>query len=155
LIHFRVKSARFVFTDESLRELVANYPDVFRSLVSGVGQGGANVLGVRGDLADSAQQTGEWLGRSVGLPDWWIERVRPYAEGAGRLVAGPTAQEVRQQVEGVTGEFYQPQTPFGQTANNIGQNAVQMLAGAPMANALSKSGFRKWFTDSLLLRGPK
>ena len=122
---------RQLFTNDDLRALVASYPDVFRSFLSGVEQGGVNVLGTRGDQANAGLRAGEWLGRSVGLPDWWIEAVRPYAEGAGRLVAGPTSQELQQQME-----IYQPQTSFGRTAQNVGRNVMQTTAGAPILKGL-------------------
>jgi hypothetical protein len=49
--------------------------------------------------------------------------------GARSALELPTSPGIQQAVENRTGQFYQPQTPAGQTAENAGRHTPQFLMG--------------------------
>jgi hypothetical protein len=104
--------------------------DVAKSGGAGLAKGTIGLAGLPGAIEDATN----WLGRqSVGrvgnymrgegftAPSFQDVETRRAAMGLGSQKALPSAEGMQKAVEGVTGEFYKPQTVAGQYAGTIGE----------------------------------
>jgi hypothetical protein len=129
------------FTDDDLATLVANYPDLAKGFGVGVARGAINVGGLVGDTRELATR----FAGSMGIPE-------AHARGAinrmpffGPAISyTPTSPELQQAVEGQTGPFYEPVTPYGRFARNGGEMAVQAAVGGPLMRGLKTAIERQW-----------
>jgi DNA-binding GntR family transcriptional regulator len=92
--------------------------DVIKSSGIGVARGLIGLGGMVGDVTDIAskgiKKASDFVSDQVGLPRY---------EPAGDSVLNniPTSTSLTKNVEGVTGEFYKPQTPAGHYAETVGE----------------------------------
>lgn len=104
--------------------------DVAKSAGVGLGKGIINTAGMFGDARELTAKAVNWGSKKLGyeIP----------AEAASRAMkavpllpmwSGPTSKELRSGVEGVTGEFYKPQTKPGHYAENVAEMAPAAIAG--------------------------
>jgi hypothetical protein len=102
---------------------VSTAADVAKSAVSGVGKGLTGLAGLPGDLAEygarGLDRATKFIGGKLGVdvPD---RADRPPTFGSADIQKG---------VEGVTGEFYKPQTTYGKYAHTVGEFAPGILGG--------------------------
>lgn len=94
--------------------------DVMKSAGSGVAKGALNVLGAPGDIGSMVSRGAQAIGvpesvrNAAGTAMSALPMTRPFARGA-------TSQDLQNQVEQVTGEFYKPQTTAGKYAHSVGE----------------------------------
>lgn len=106
--------------------------DVGKSAGIGLARGAIGVAGLLGDLtglgakgiaaASDAISTSR-IGKELGLEPY----KRP--DGGSVLDNIPTSQSITKAVEGVTGDFYEPQTTSGEYARTVGEFVPAALAG--------------------------
>lgn len=109
--------------------------DVGKSLVSGVGQGVIGSVGAAGDIATAASSGAAYLLERFGTP--MLQKLAPELQeklgSAIQRVRGgplpPTTASLQEKVEGVTGDFYEPQTTAGEYAETIGEFAPGVIGG--------------------------
>lgn len=121
--------------------------DVAKSAGSGLAKGAIGVAGLPGAIEDATN----WLARqSVGrvgnymrgqgftAPSFQDVEARRAEMGLGSQKALPSAEGMQKAVEGVTGEFYKPQTVAGQYAGTIGEflPGMALPGGTLMQRAL-------------------
>lgn len=98
--------------------------DMAKSAGIGAAKGTIGLAGVIGDLQSAGPSFGKWIDAKLGFttPKLTPEQEKFIAQyrhlGAGRL---PTSDEIRKQVESVTGDFYQPKTTPGKYAETVGE----------------------------------
>lgn len=114
--------------------------DIGKSAVSGLGKGVVSALGLPGDIGTLAARGAE----AAGVP--------PEArEMAGKVFSAfpftrpfatqPGSQEIQKQVEGVTGEFYKPQTKAGKVTETVGEFApAALMPGGAIQRGLNVAG---------------
>ena len=100
--------------------------DVAKSTGVGIGKGVIALGGLAGDLTDlgakGLQKASDFINDKVGL-----DRYVPSGESV--LSNIPTSASLTKNVEGVTGEFYKPQTMPGHFAETVGEFLPAALAG--------------------------
>lgn len=104
---------------------ISTAEDVGKSLVSGIGTGLTSLAGIPGDLYDlgglGAKKLVEGItGRKSAVP-----------EDFKAPLEAPSSGEVKQAVEGVTGEFYKPKTTAGEYAETVGEFLPGGASAAP------------------------
>jgi hypothetical protein len=101
--------------------------DVAKSAGIGLVRGAIGVAGMAGDLTDlgskGIQAASDYVSDKIG--------VEPYKRPAGGSVLDriPGSQDITSAVEGVTGDFYKPETTAGEYARTIGEFVPAALAG--------------------------
>jgi hypothetical protein len=123
------------FTDDDLATLVANYPDLVKGFGVGAAGGAIKIGGLVGDAREGAVR----FAGSMGIPEVHARGAINRMPFFGPAISyTPTSPELQQAVEGQTGPFYEPVTPYGRFALKGGDWAVQALAGAPMTMSLKR-----------------
>jgi DNA-binding GntR family transcriptional regulator len=101
--------------------------DVAKSAGVGVGKGVIALGGMVGDLtnlgAKGLEKADKYISEKIGAEPYH----RP--EGPSALDNIPTSESLTNNVKGVTGEFYQPQTTAGHYAETVGEFVPAALAG--------------------------
>lgn len=116
------------------REIAA---DVLKSGGVGVAKGGIGILGTLGDATNLGAKGIEAASNYVS-DKFGIERYqRP--EKPSILEHIPTSESIQKGVEKHTGEFYKPQTPYGEYADTTGQFAGGAVLG-PMNGTRAVAG---------------
>jgi len=97
--------------------------DIAASGAAGAGQGMSNFLGAAGDLRNLASHATDIAGRTLGVDPSKIQTIKDVASkiAPAPLAYGPTSQDVRHGIEGVTGEFHKPETTYGKYARSIAE----------------------------------
>lgn len=95
---------------------VSTVADVGKGLVSGIGKGATYLAGLPGDAAKLMEAGGEWVGNKMGLKPL-PEDVKQQLHSSQPFSSG----EIQKGIEGVTGEFYEPQTTPGKYAHTAGE----------------------------------
>ena len=109
--------------------------DVAKSAGIGVVKGGVGLAGMGGDLRNVASAAVDWIGGKAGASPETVAGIKDTASKAvqfsplASLVNAPSSQDIQKKIEGVTGEFYKPQTTAGEYAKTIGEFAPAALAG--------------------------
>jgi hypothetical protein len=109
--------------------------DALKSGGIGVVKGGLGMLGAPGDLGSMASGAFDAAAGALGADPNTVGQFKNVARMATRAVpmlapfAGPTSQDLQKTVEGVTGEFYKPQTVLGEYAQTAGEFAPAMIGG--------------------------
>lgn len=99
--------------------------DVAKSAGIGVAQGAIGLVTLPANLADLGAQAVDFLGDQVGANPGLSEYTKNL----------PTYQNTKQAIEGLTGEFYEPQTVLGKYARTVGEFAP----GAGVMGGLSRA----------------
>jgi hypothetical protein len=101
--------------------------DVAKSAGVGVAKGGIQLAGLPGDARALASMATDKIGGAVGASPETIRGIKDVAYGAVRatpflapFALGKTSEQLQKGVEGVTGEFYKPQTTSGEYAETVG-----------------------------------
>jgi DNA-binding FadR family transcriptional regulator len=104
--------------------------DIAKSAGVGVGKGVIGLGGAVGDLSNlgaaGLAKASEYLQKTLGLPKDHFLFANPLPDEAKAALRSildyvPTSQNITKQVEGVTGEFYKPQTRPGEYAQTVGE----------------------------------
>lgn len=110
--------------------------DVAKSAGVGVAKGAIGLAGLPGDVRTLAGAATDWVGGKLGASQESIDALKSGVQRGARLVPGlnafagaPTSQEIQKGVEGVTGEFYKPQTMAGEYAQTAGEFLPAAAAG--------------------------
>lgn len=109
--------------------------DVAKSGGIGLVKGGLGILGAPGDIGSIASGAVDMAAGAVGAPAEKVQQFKDMARLFAKTnpmlapFAGPTSQELQKKVEGVTGEFYKPQTVLGEYAQTAGEFAPAMIGG--------------------------
>jgi hypothetical protein len=124
------------------------YSDAWRSLVSGLEQGGITLAGSPGDIAAVAPVFANIVGHKLGLDptkhafpamtDYLGSKLGIDPDTTNRFKNGvskladwiPTSDDIRSKVENVTGPLYQPTTDTGHVLHTIGEYAPALVGGA-------------------------
>lgn len=100
--------------------------DVAKSAGIGVARGAIGLAGIVGDLtnfgAKGIKTASDFVADKVGVP-----RYEPQGESVLNNI--PTSESITKAIEGVTGEFYKPQTTAGHYAETVGEFAPASLLG--------------------------
>jgi hypothetical protein len=122
--------------------------DVAKSAGVGIGKGALNILGSIGDYSDlgakGLEAADRFISNKLGM-----EPYKPPMDRSQSVLNNiPTSASLQKNVEGVTGEFYKPQTTAGKYAETIGEflpsaavgpgSAVGRVAAAMAAGAGSE-----------------
>jgi hypothetical protein len=109
-------------TDPKLLEQLNATPgvaeDMAKAAVSGAGRGLVGIAGFPADMFELGSRGGAWINRKLGGTNVRQDQVPEYGSEA-----------LQKKVEGVTGEFYKPQTTAGKYAHTVGEFAPAVLAG--------------------------
>lgn len=101
--------------------------DVAKSAGIGVAKGTIGLGGLVGDLTDlgskGIKKASDFVSDQVGIP-----RYEP-TQGTSVLNHIPTSASLTKNIEGVTGEFYKPQTTAGHYAETVGEFLPAAVAG--------------------------
>lgn len=113
--------------------------DVAKSGAAGLAEGGISLAGLAGDAASMNERIFRGGAEMLGAPEWLADA----AGTAGRWTMGPlrnapTSEQIAAPIKEVTGEFYQPQTGWGQAAHTAGVLAPGALLGP--GGALARIG---------------
>jgi len=108
---------------------VSTATDIAKSAGVGLGRGSIGLAGLVGDITDlgakGLRAAESYISDKIG-----IEPYKPPVEpGKSVLDKIPTSESITKAVEGVTGEFYKPQTTAGQYAQTIGEFAPGVIGG--------------------------
>ena len=105
--------------------------DIAKGTVGGLGRGVAGTIGLGGTIGNLTR----WGLEKAGVPEGGIDyakRVLNRAAPMTRVFSGPDAGQVQGAIEGVTGEFYKPQTIPGQYASTVAEFAPgALIPGGP------------------------
>lgn len=120
-------------TPEELRadKGVLTTEDVLKSTGVGFGQGLIDIGGTVGDTRKMGADVLKWGAGKLGVDS---PAVTQGIDTGTKLLMGPlgmapTSPQIKSGVEGVTGEFYEPQTTAGEYANTIGRFAGNSVVG--------------------------
>jgi hypothetical protein len=95
--------------------------DIFKSASVGLGKGAIGLGGFIGDMSDLGAKGLEYATNYVS-DKLGVERYRPSMDRSQSVLNNiPTSASLTKNVEGVTGEFYKPQTTAGQYAQTVGE----------------------------------
>lgn len=115
--------------------------DSAKSFGTGIAQGAIGMAGAFGDTADLASRALKGGAEYLGAPEWLSNAAGSVGKMTmGPLANAPTSEQLQGSVEGVTGEFYKPQTTAGEYANTVGQfvpGAVMGPGGAVRKTAMA------------------
>lgn len=110
--------------------------DVAKSGGVGLAKGAISMAGLPGDARQVASLATDKIGQMLGASPEAVASFKDKAQQAGYMIpglnyiaAGPTSADLQKKVEGVTGEFYKPQTTAGQYAQTVGEFAPGLLGG--------------------------
>jgi hypothetical protein len=97
--------------------------DIAKSAGIGTAKGSIGLAGLPGDLSN-------WLAKGSQAATNFIAEKTGLDPGpqAGEAIL-PTSGSLQKNVEGVTGDFYKPQTPYGHAAETVGEFLPAALAG--------------------------
>jgi hypothetical protein len=120
--------------DDDLKPGLAE--DVAKSSGIGVVKGGIGTVGAAGDVRELVSHGVDYAAQQFGIaPD----KVQAFKEavyeglkraGPGRILAeAPTSGSIQKKIEGVTGDFYKPQTTAGEYAQTIGEFLPAAIGG--------------------------
>lgn len=100
--------------------------DVAKSVGIGAVRGTLGAAGLVGDLSDYGAKglkiASDFIADKIG-----VDRYVPPGESVLNKI--PTAKSLTEAVEGQTGEFYHPQTPYGKYAETVGEFIPSAMAG--------------------------
>lgn len=120
-------------TPTSTTEPAIDMADVAKSAGIGVVKGGIGIGGLSGDarelLASGASALAGLAGYEVD-PSSISQSLRSGGNLASLMLSGPTSQDLRGKIEGVTGPLYEPRTTAGKYAQTVGE-FVPAAAGGP------------------------
>lgn len=102
--------------------------DVAKSGGIGVVKGGLGLAGLPGDVGSLISAGADKLGIPQGVKSAVSTAVRGLP-GVGAMALGPTSQQLRGGLEGVTGPLYEPKTTAGEYAQTAGEFLPAALAG--------------------------
>jgi hypothetical protein len=109
--------------------------DMAKSGGIGLVKGGLGMLGAPGDMGSLASGAFDAVTGALGADSGKVQQFKDMARMATKAVpmlapfAGPTSQDLQKTVEGVTGDFYKPQTMAGEYAQTAGEFAPAMIGG--------------------------
>jgi hypothetical protein len=101
--------------------------DIGKSAGIGVARGAIGLAGIVGDLTDLGAKGLEGASNFIADKTGMERYKRP--EAGSVLENIPTTQSITKAVEGVTGDFYKPETTAGEYARTIGEFVPAALAG--------------------------
>jgi hypothetical protein len=109
--------------------------DVAKSAGIGVAKGAIGLLGAPGDIGTMAGAGTDWAAGKLGITPEATKQFKDQFRGVASYVpqlrpfTQPGSREIQKQVEGVTGEFYKPQTVAGEYAQTVGEFAPAAAMG--------------------------
>lgn len=109
--------------------------DIAKSAGIGLAKGTIGVGGAGGDVRGMLSKATDYLGGKAGLSPETLETVKDVASRVAKatparaIAEGPTSAQIQSQVEGVTGEFYKPQTRAGKYAERAAEFVPGSLIG--------------------------
>lgn len=106
--------------------------DIAKSAGVGVAKGGIATVGAVGDVRELISHGVDFAAQKLGIPADKIAEfkdavyqganaVGKVAPAIGLAANGPTSAEIQKNIEGATGEFYKPQTKYGEYAQTAGE----------------------------------
>ncbi len=108
---------------------VSTAADIAKSGSVGLARGAIGLAGLVGDITDlgakGLRAAEAYISDKVGIKPYQP----PVADGQSILNKIPTSDSITKAVEGVTGEFYKPQTTAGKYAQTIGEFAPGVIGG--------------------------
>ena len=116
------------FPDAAPKDTVSTAADVGKSALSGVAQGAVSLAGVVPDIAGAVKGAANkylfdpLFDATVGLPKGGPAQTFDVNKALG-------SRNIKEQIEGVTGEFYKPQTTAGKFARTAGEFLPGSLMG--------------------------
>jgi hypothetical protein len=113
--------------DDDWSALLAAYPDMLKGLGIGAARGAVYIAGLPGDFAGGFNRSIDKGAAALGLP------VAPANYDLG------TSGQIQRDIEGYTGPFYEPQTPYGQAARRLGEGGVAYGVSGLGAKAVASS----------------
>lgn len=111
--------------------------DMAKSAGIGVAKGAIGMAGMVGDLNNIVTAGSDWLASKVASPES-LKKVQELRDANRSPISQPSSQEIQRSVEGVTGDFYKPQTTAGKYAESVG-TMVPAVALGP-GSILRKAG---------------
>lgn len=110
--------------------------DVAKSAGIGLAKGGIGIAGAAGDARSLLSAAADYIGKELGASPESIQAFKDKAYNAAQYVPGgvvvsnaPTSAQIQKGMEGVTGDFYKPQTTAGEYAQTIGEFAPAAVGG--------------------------
>lgn len=101
--------------------------DVAKSAGVGLAEGAIGLVGLPGTLTNLAKKGSDFVADKI-FPMTEEQKVKMNELRQGGLGV-PSAEQIKKAVEGVTGEFYKPQTTAGEYAKTVGEFAPGILGG--------------------------
>jgi hypothetical protein len=110
--------------------------DVAKSSGIGVVKGGIGTVGAGGDVRELLSHGVDYAAQQFGISPDKVKAFKDAVyQGAGYTMTGkvlrdtPTSADIQKRVEGVTGEFYKPQTVAGEYAQTAGEFLPAAIGG--------------------------
>lgn len=110
--------------------------DVAKSGGVGLAKGAIGIAGAAGDVRHLASAATDYLGEKLGASPEAIQGFKDKAYNAAQYTApsrvladAPASADIQKKVEGVTGQFYKPQTIAGEYAQTAGEFAPGLIGG--------------------------
>lgn len=101
--------------------------DMAKSAGVGLAEGAIGLAGLPGTITNLAKKASDYVADKV-LPMTDAQKAK-MNELRGQGVSAPGSEQIKKAVEGVTGEFYKPQTTAGEYAKTMGEFAPGILGG--------------------------
>lgn len=102
--------------------------DAIKSAGTGLAKGAIGIAGFPGDLSNIASGTSDYIASMLMSPEKY-QRGKAMIEASKSGLRQPSTSDIQSNVEGITGEFYKPQTTAGEYAQTIGEFAPGMAMG--------------------------
>lgn len=110
--------------------------DTAKSLGIGVVKGGIGMAGAPGDVREFLSHGVDYAAEKLGISKDKVGEFKNlvyqgarFAPVTSAFANGPTSGEIQKTVEGVTGDFYKPQTKAGEYAQTVGEFAPALFGG--------------------------
>lgn len=125
-------------SDADLLAAYDNHPDVLADIAKsgGIGlvKGGLSVAGLPGDVGSLFGKAVDKIGDAVGASPDGVQQFKDAARKAVNvtplgILNGPSSQDLRNDLESVTGPLYEPKTTAGDYAQTIGEFAPSVIGG--------------------------
>lgn len=135
-----------LYKSQAPKDWSVNPTDIAKGAGVGVAEGAMGLAGIPGDIGSLVGGAVNLAGERLGVAQDKVAAFKDMVKRAGMgsaLTAGPTAMlsnaptssQIKNTVEGVTGELPQPQTEYGKVAKTAGEFLPAMIGG-PEALAL-------------------
>lgn len=107
---------------------------VGKSLGVGVAEGGIGLVGLSGDIGSLVGSGVDYAGSKLGVDPGSVQKFKDVAKAGlsatpAAIFVAPGSQDIKSEIEKVTGEFYKPQGAPEELAQKVGQFLPGMIGG--------------------------